>query len=260
MIPTNPQYYLDVESVGLISSIGLNDVPILQDRIGSRLRSVRPVNQWIRPGDNTLHIFGSWPKGVEFKGGKAFVSASVFIANPESESIPEPLVTLAKLAWPAAPAPEVYPMRLSIPFKVEHAPPLKLWTDAQKVESIEKTDHTTMVRIAGELASAIAGGRGEAAFDLVKYRYDEEDRAYGKPEGHYRKTVVDQYGWIASHPDLKVQPLTAEGSAVRLFGQGTIALLERDPSAEAVILTSDATRFRIGCYFSKIAGAWKIVR
>ncbi len=260
MIPDNPQYYLDVESVGLISSIGLNDVPILQDRAGSRLRSVRPVNQWIRPGDNTLHVFGSWPKGVEFKPGKALLSASVFIARPDGEGIPEPLITLAKLAWPLEPAPEVYPMRLSIPFKVQLAPPLKLWTEAQKVESIEKSDHSTMVRIASELAAAIAGSRADAAFDLVKYRYDEEDRAYGKPQDHYRKTVVDQYDWIASHPNLKVQPLTTDGSTVRLFGQGTIALLERDPSAEAVILTSDATRFRIGCYFSKIAGAWKIVR
>jgi|GEM_PF-3599936 len=266
-----PRYYLQTEAIGCSSSIGLNTVPIMQDKSGKGSARCRIVNEWIHPGKNTLDLFLSWPSGKPFEKGTASVSATLFIADPQSPSpMPGTVVVSAVYPLPAVAGivpPEAYPMRLTIPFSVENIPQTQLWEAAEPIAEVTPAHVTRMIEIANQLSAAIAEGKSDEAFSLVGKRYNDEEVAQYLQPGDLRPVLRKQYSFIASWPNVSYIPLKPQDATVKQFADGRVLLLERvwhadQPSGgtDAVQLTSDLHRLSLPLYFAQFDKRLEIIR
>ena len=253
-------YVLEVKTQGASASIGLNGVPLLVDRDGAGLETARAFNQWIKPGENVMHLFVNWPPDKNFEEGVASTEARLFTPPPGASGAPAPGVVLGQLAWPLPGAPERYPGRLETKFEVEEAPPVRLWSEAERVEEIERVDHRAMVDIVNEISERIKTGNPRGAYELLAYKFRDEELAEGKPPGTFQDVVVRQFGVVSQESGLSYEPITVEQSHVRLLADGHVALLERIPPSDAFVMTAGGGRFRFATYFAKIDGSWTLVR
>lgn len=253
-------YCLDLETAGVAAVARVNGVPLAIDPTGEGLRTVRPINEWLLPDANALTVLLSAPIDPAFVREAPFLRSTVFRADPAS-AFPKPAETLASFAWPAADVPQTFPYRAERPFRIAEPPASRLWGEAARLEEPADADRARILAIVEEFGRALAEGRGEDAFRIAAYRFEDDARVNGIDPSELRKSILSQYRWIASQPNLRARAVTAAEAEFTLVAGGRLVLAGRRPgNPEALVVEGDELAARFELYFARIGGDWRIAR
>ena len=263
-------YYLDYDGSRLAYQVGVNGIPVGIEPDGEPRKGLRSVNAFLKPGDNELTAFLDWPRGVNYAPGVASLAARVFEADPAHE-MPKPLRTLADFRWPIPadekrnrPAvPEAYPYRARVPFANLDVPELALWTRAEPIEggTLEPTDRLDLANFINEFQRRLAGREYEAAYEMARFRYEDEARALYKPPEQMREMVIGMYAELEQMPGAQPVPFDAEAGNFEVVGEDLLAMVSRADGGRCVqFRTEEGRTLPMQVMFAKVAGAWTIAR
>lgn len=202
------EYYLDFTSEELTVTAGVNRARLLTDLTGEGLRTIYPVNPWIKPKENQLTAFLSWPEDKPHAPGLGTVKVRLFLADP-NKPFPSPLKVLAEFSWPALPKiAEEYPYTMTVPFLVDEAPPCTLWRDAEAVPRLEPADREAIIGQAEMLRLALTGGDAARAAEIARYKHEDDARSHGHRPEAAAEEAVEQYNMIINAPKLRSEAST----------------------------------------------------
>jgi len=258
------RHFLQVRAIGVASVVSVNDARVVVDLDAEGMAVTDPVDTWIKPRENTLAVDLNWPEGHPFVAGRASVEVELFAADPASER-PKPGRVLARAVWPP-PAQldreEDYPIRLEEMFEVEAPPPTRLWQEAEVVTSLGDWDRQEIFARVDRLQRALMTAQAEDAYTLLAYRYAEEARAEGKPEGRIKSAVLEGYRDMFGLGHLDFAPVGEEHLALRPHADQQVVQLTRQgrPFAIMALHRASGTGFGIPVYLARVRGEWTIVR
>lgn len=253
------RYYLDADSAVLCTIMGVNGIPILSDPAGEGRRAIYPINEWLKPGENTITLYAAWPEEKPFVPATGRVSLRVFESKPAAPS-PAPGVVCGASRWPLPPAPEVYPFQAAVPFTVTAAPPTQLWQEAEVVEELEPADRQAILALVERLRLALMRSDFEAAITLLAYRYDDLARANNGDPDRLRQIAVKQYTRMMAEPLPRSTALADEEVLLTLAAAGQVVHVGRPQGKDAILLSTEDSEYAIPVYAARITGRWRLVR
>jgi hypothetical protein len=254
-------YYITAKSLGLVTAIDLNDVPLIRDPKAQGIITDELINKWIAPVGNSITVSLAWPPRTSFQAGKARCEVSVFIADPQAEA-PKPGQMLFSFKWPSENQPEVYPFTLQKEIVISEAPGTNLWKDAPEIREITPADKQSMVRLIENFRGALLRGDAEGAFEIMRYRYAEEALAENKDVEPVRNAVIEQYRWLLEKSDLETVPVEEAKLVFRTVGKNKVVWVSDGGSLPALSVRErqKGRSFGFEFYFAQIGGGWKVVR
>ena len=258
------QHYISVKSSNLAIRAGLNGMPIVSDRGGTGIVITEPVNVWLKPDANTLSV---WLSGSPGQPGLGVGSAevSVFVHDPREE-LPTPALVLATFSWPPEASPgdqAVFVSDEPLMTQPRETPPLRLWSEAPQLAEPTQAERDEMLALVEDLREAAAEQDTEGILRLLRYRYQEEAAAEGRPVIRIEENVTSLWNWlfglegrmetIALPPVQARFEMVADHRAVLITREdGTDALLIEKPQAEL--------GFGVRIVMARILDNWTIVR
>ena len=259
-----PRFYLHVRARGVVSVVSVNDATMSVDLEADGVVVTDPVDTWLKPEENLLRVDLRWPEGRPFVTGVAEAEATLFIADPGSDS-PRPGRVLARIQWPPQGQVEQedpYPLRLQAAFRASPAPATRLWLQAGPVTPLAQEDRAEIFGRVAELRQALMSQQPERAYDLLSYRYAEEARAEGKAEARIRAAVLEGYRDMFSFGHLDYAPVDAQQLTLRPLSDGKVVHVMREGYGHAILALHRATGtgFGIPVYMARVGGKWTIVR
>ena len=259
-----PRFYLQFRALGSASLISVNDATVSVDLEADGVVVTDPVDTWIKPEENLLQLELQWPGGRPFATGQAAVEATLFIADPGSES-PRPGRVLARMEWPPhghVEQEDDYPVRRQVTFQAGPAPATRLWQEAETVTPLAQIDRAEIFGRVAELRQALMTQQPERAYDLLSYRYAEEARAEGKSEARIRAAVLEGYQEMYGFGQLDYAPVEEQHLILRPLSDGKVVHVMRDGYQFAIMALHrpSGTGFCIPVYMARINGQWSIVR
>lgn len=255
--------YLEIRTFGVMAEVGVNGVAIVGDTTGEGLHTIRPVDDWLRSGTNTLTARIGWPEGPELeRATNAEVSARVCLADPSSPARPRAASVLAEFKWPVPDMPELeyLPLLVSEPFEVQDAPELRLWSESQSLRGLSSLDKSDIVALVERLRLAIVEGRHDEAYALSTIKFEDDIRANGGDPDELRETVIEQFGWMTSPATVESSPVTVGDAEFILCGDDRVVHVARPQSPDAFDVIGDAMKASVRVYVARINGEWTIVR
>lgn len=251
-------YCVEHFASGLATALELNGVPLLVDATGEGIGTLKTVNAWIVPGENRFEMLIS-AAHEEFIRGEGLVETRIFIADPAAE-IPKPGVVLGEVRWPSEEIGPTLPYLARGTFEARPAPETRLWGEAEPVGTLGEADRKAILDLVARLRASLAAGRAGEAFDLCRYKFEDEARADGLAVARIRKSVVEDWEEFASQPGARV-PETPPGEMIlQVVARGRLVKAGRTGTGETVCIESPEMRTVLRLYFAKVSGAWKIVR
>ncbi len=259
-----PRFFLHVRALGAASLVSVNDAVVSVDLGADGVVVTDPVDTWIKPEENLLQVDLRWPEGQTFAPGRVEAEATVFIADPGSDS-PRPGRVLARFEWPLpghVEEEDQYPLRQQVAFQASPAPATRLWDEAETVTPLGQGDRAEIFRRVAELRQALMNQQPERAYDLLSYRYAEEARAEGKSEGSIRAAVLEGYRDMFSFGHLEYAPVDEQSLILRPLSDGKVVHAMRDGYQHAILALHrpSGTGFGIPVYMARVGGQWTIVR
>ena len=267
-------YYLSMRSNAVGCVLGVNDVPLVVDSDGEGYVTDVPILLWLKPGENRLTAYMTWPDGVPYEPGTAELEASVFLHDPSQEA-PTPLDTLASFSWPIPGVPEAYPFPFERPFVVSRPIATELWDRAEVIEELTDEDKRQIVALVEKLRAVIDAKDAEGAYALQEFKYTEDAVAEGKPPERIREAVIEQYQWLFEQDHVRSDPLKLPQAQFRIVAGGQVVAVSRPNNVSAISIEQripappdeegeeayeEGLAFGIDVYVSRIDGAWTIVR
>ncbi len=267
-------YYLSMRSNAVCCVLGVNDVPLVVDSDGEGYVTDVPILLWLKPGENRLTAYLTWPDGVTYEPGKAELEASAYLHDPSQEA-PTPLDTLASFSWPLPGVPEAYPFPFERPFVVSRPIATELWDRAEEIEELTDEDKREIVALVEKLRAAIDAKDAGGAYALQEFKYTEDAVAEGKPPERTREAVIEQYQWLFEQEHVRSDPLKLPQAQFRIVAGGQVVAVSRPNNVSAISIEQripappdeegeeafeEGLAFGIDVYVSRIDGVWTIVR
>jgi hypothetical protein len=254
-----PHYYLDLTSIGLVGNYGVNDVPVVTDPKAEGVRTIMPVNTWLKPSGTQLTVSLQWPRAVPYKPGQGTVTAQIFRADPNSE-VPVAAEVLAEVVWPAPGTPEEYPQRVRVPFNLPASVATQLWNEAPVLPPLTDVDKAALLALVERFRQALISGNPEEAYGFMKYKFEDFARAEGHTVASIREVVLEQYQEMLAEPNRESAPLTADMAVFDLVAGSRLVRIARPNDREAVIIETENSQYSFVLYATKIAESWTLVR
>lgn len=253
-------YILQAYTEGIYASIGVNGFPVLVDDDGQGRSVLRAVNEWLYRDGNRLTASINWPPERSYQPGAGKLQVSLFLPDPDND-VPQPGELLGELVWPLPEQPEAYPYNLAVDVDVASPPPTTLWQEAAPVTELSPSDEATMLDTADALLQAVAAGRGEDAYQLCAYKYQDDARANGLDPVKLKQVVISQYEqFVKDQQVIETNPLTATDAVFTLLGEGRVVHLTRGNESYAFTVVGAELGAMYELYFANIDGRWRIVR
>lgn len=256
----NTYYYLSLQCNGVVCSIELNGVVIVEDKSGNGINADIPVNSWIMPSDNvlTMNVYSE-------VSDDNHLETKLFIHDNESMR-PTAKATLAESKYPVEPI-GILPLSLPIPIldeKFEFIPDTKLWNEAEQIAELSEQDKTDILTLAENVRQAIANKDAEKAYGLLKYRFNDMATADFHTPEKIKEVAIKQYEWIFGEASEETfsEPLTIENSTFKIAANNKLVLLYGDSGRDAVVFTDPVNQdiTAIDVFASKINGEWTVTR
>jgi len=259
-----PRFYLHVRALGASSVVSVNDATVSVDIEADGVLVTDPVDTWVKPEENLLQVELRWPEEQTFTPGRVEAEATVFIADPGSDS-PRPGRVLARFEWPPpghVEEEDQYPLLQQVTFQASPVPATRLWDEAESVTPLGQGDRAEIFRLVAELRHALMSQQPERAYDLLAYRYAEEARAEGKAEARIRAAVLEGYREMFSFGPLEYAPVDEQNLLLRPLSDGKVVHAMRDGYQFAILALHrpSGTGFGIPVYLARVGGQWTIVR
>jgi hypothetical protein len=218
------------------------------------------INEWIVPGGPTLTVFLNWPANQPFVAGKAKISVSLFLADPQAPT-PTPQQVLARFDWPISNVPEAYPFNFSRPIRIVDLPPqVRLWSEAEKIELLNADDRQQMLGVLEKFRLAIIQGQAEKAYDLSAYKFTDDALANGNDPKDIKAVAIQQYVSYIRQAEVHSEGLTGDNANFQILAAKQVVLVSRASEPHGIVIKGNRMTVRIKTYFAKIAGKWQIVR
>lgn len=257
------RHVLQLNTYGLSAVIGINRAHTVVDRNGAGVGTIRPINEWVMPGENTLDILlapAEGDPGVD----TAEVKAALFVADP-ARGDDAPATTLVQFAWPLPPpARASLPYMVSMPFAVTSPPPTTLWVDAPVIADLTEADRNDILAVIERYRAALLDHDASTAFTLMEYRYRDVARAHGHDQDAMETSVREHYAELFARAPLHCPPLSRAEAVFTLVGAGKVVMVNRGLGTHALHFESGTaptrTFFDIGIHMARIDGLWTIVR
>ncbi len=263
-------YFLDYDGSRLVYRVGVNGIPVGIEPAGEPLKGVRSINAFLKPGQNELTTFLDWPRGRNYVPGVASLEAQVFEADP-AHQMPTPLRTLARFRWPVPadeklgrPAvPEAYPYQSRVPFEAVDAVELALWTEAEPIAggTLSPTDRLDLANAINEFQRLLAAREYEAAYEIARFRYEDEARALYKSPAQMRQTVIDMYSDLERVPGVQPVPFDPDSANLQVVGEDRLVLASRADGTRCVLFRNEEGRtLPMHVMFARVDQQWVIAR
>lgn len=266
-----PLYFLESSSSAVGSFVRLNGVTLAASPGGGDIKKTASANLWLRPGRNTLGFYVVWPDGEPYEAGLARVHARVFRHDPAHED-PTPLAVLAELAWPNEQEPEGYPYASEREFRMQDAPPVRVWGEADRLEELTEDDRREILRLVEALRSAMEARSIDDTMASLEYKVNEHALADGDTPESVRDSMAEMYSWMFGLDRLESQALDPDVAFFQIVADGQLVLVSRLGGEPAVLVNQLAEEspdsvepepersFGIPIYAARIGGDWVIAR
>ena len=256
----NTYYYLSLQCKGVVCSIELNGVVIVEDKTGNGINADIPVNAWIMPSGNvlTMNVYAEISEDNHLE-------TKLYIHDNESMR-PTPKVTLVETSYPVEPI-GILPLTIPLPIldeKLEYIPETKLWSEAEQIEELSDQDKTELLSLAESVRQTMDKKDAAGTYQLLRYRFDDMARAdYHSPE-KIKEVAIKQYEWVFDEASSETtsEQLTIENAKFKIAADNKLALLHHETGREAVVFTDPINQdiTAIDIFASKINGEWVITR
>jgi hypothetical protein len=264
-------YFLQVDAGQLSIAVYLNGISMLVEGRGLGIHETQPVNLWLKPSNNVLQVMLTQPEiqrvksptdsSVESQSEK--VDINLFL-HDKAKNIPTILKSLAHFQWPLAGVSSVYPYRWSYPIaaQISGLPTSLLWGYAAHTENLSPVDRQAMTSIIFSLAGLLQQKRLEEAFQIMRFRYQDEAVAEGKPIARIKSAVLELWEVMLGNDSLEYLPVPNEQLLFAVVGEKNIVRVSKENGSPAIefIDRSAKNTYGIPIYFASINGQWIIIR
>lgn len=265
-------HYLQVNASGLVITVSLNGVPLVVDNDGEGIQETVPANLWLKKEDNILFVTAKLPeaKDVDAEKGEELPTETVreydviFFHHQSGAESPQSAQILSQLSWPDSEIPEIYPNSRSE--KIEQTflniPRSLLWSQAATLTALSVRDKQDIYAIAVQLADLLSQKKLDDAFQLMKYRYDDEALVEGKPAALIKNVVLEMWDSILSQQGPQLQPIVFEELNFDVVGENKLVLVTQSDGYPAIEFEDkiEEISYGIQLMFAKINNRWTIVR
>lgn len=253
-------YYISVETNNIISSIGINGIPLLQDNEGLGRRVNWPISSWIMNGDNTINV--ALKKTSKDQKVAPYFDIKVFLHDPSSD-IPKPKEIYVHYA-----SKEVVEKHgeISLPFvgtanfNFNKPTPTKLWSEARQLTDLTMSHKQNIVKLVNYLEQSILNKKVDNVLKLQQYKIHEDAVAEGHPINEIEDAVRTNYEWLFKTYQFDGSILTLDEADFRLCGNNKIVYVYRKNGKPAVFFRTKDEEFDIPVYIAIINNTWTIVR
>lgn len=263
-------YFLKVSASGLTVLVHLNGVPVVVDQDGFGIEQTLPVNQWLRPDQNTLSITLDLPspdpddEDAEEIGDMPQTAQVSLFLHQQGASSPTPAVTLAQFDWPIAGQRPAYPHTWSQPLEgpVNVPPGMTLWNRTKPVSSVDAQARNAIYGLATTVAKLLREQRLDEAFQYLSLRYRDEAIAEGKPPEQIKTAVIEMWQVMVGIPDIGLAEMPIDAFEFNLVGDQHVVEMVRKDGMPAILFEDeeDETIYGIPLYFSVVDNQWVIIR
>lgn len=265
-------YYLQVNARGLEITVFLNGVPLVTDGVGVGIQETVPANLWLKREGNVIQVDIKIPDITDVepeKGERPLAEKTreydvIFFLHQSGAESPQVAQPLCQLAWPDPQIPEVYLNSRSenINQTFNNIPRTLLWAQAAVLTTLSVTDKQEIYTIITRLADLLEQKQLEEAFQLMKYRYDDEALVEGKPAIHIKNVVLDMWDSMRSQQGPQLQPIVFEDLIFNIVGEKHLVLVTQSDGYPAIEFEDNVEEISYGIQliFAKISNRWTIVR
>ncbi|WNO08054.1 hypothetical protein [Teredinibacter sp. KSP-S5-2] len=249
-------YFIYIDVVDAAVEVKINGASIEKEKRGS-INTTKPVNKWIRSGENTLELSLAALKKQDSISGRAEIMVYL---HDNAEDFPTPKVVLAKVLFPNEEYKGEKTYKTTVTFELADSVPALVMDQAEEVPELSAADTDEIVLLIEGLRTALTSGDYKKAVELQKYKIEEDARIDGKKPEDLYKVAEETFQMIGKEQNLVSQPFDNESMVTEAIWNGKMYKISRNDGEEAITIDSDDLSFAIPIFVSKISGQWKIVR
>lgn len=278
-----PKFFmLKIEKSTVLLELTINGVPLVLPSRQGNIDTAEMLNVWIKPGDNLLNIYLTWPDGMPYQPDLARCKLRLEAleegqrlgdAAPLIDFIwpipaePAPVAVGGALAKPAEPAEpptptEYYPYEARLDFQVApaDAPPSRLWQEAMPIPWRDSQKQAIIQRLT-LLHKAIDQKDLKAVMKFLDFKAVDAGGAHYMPPDKARKSQQEFFEYLFSMDDWGMEPIDPENMDFHLLADDRILLVSGNGMAPALRSSNSAgPKFLLPVYFALIQDVWLVVR
>lgn len=251
-----PTFAIELESAGLLCELRLNDVRIDRDLTAvPRMREVR-VNHWIVPGENVLELWLGTPRGpadetavevewFRWEDGESRTAARREAGYRWARELRLPEGELRR-AWDAA-------------LPLGNAFGRWAWQDAEPAD-LDEADRAAIVGALEGLRAALEAGDVPAVRSRLALQNEEMARAHGLDPAARDASQRQYLAACLGAPRRRIEPLDAGSLVFTPHAHGRLVSVTDRFGLPPVRGSAGSATFDLPSTFSKIGGAWTVVR
>ena len=251
--PPEPVYYhLWVESSGVAAQITLNGIPVETVEDSNLAAIAIPINRWMRPGKNRLHVTGSIDK--RRNPYQSWLTAHL-VRQTRDDGLEEKVVAEVEFQ----PTERAEWMEKVETFVVDRSPPTQLWAETKPV-TLDEPTRAAVALLAHELQTALAKKDVERAAALLDFKVVDIARSLYKSPDEARLEHRQHLESILKDAAFRLDAFNPEDFTLEVLGDGRLVRISRHASPAVQARLSQGGRFVLSVYAAQIDGVWRIVR
>lgn len=235
----------------------VNGVPVAFDQRAKETVFQGIVNQWFRPGSNSIRMDIDWPGDISYVQGKAKAQAEVRAILPKKQS---PQTTMM-LRWPSRQEQEAYPATVQANLDLPDFPPTVLWTQSEPRRDLGRAEAVKIIELAMRLYDAYQGRRIDDLIAMVKPKLTDLATAYGTDPAediaHTRRLLAS----FTDTPEWGLAPLSKDDISLEPVADGRMVWVNRG-SRQPLLQTAPTCprKWMLPVFVCLHEGQWKIIR
>lgn len=274
-----PKFFmLKIEKSTALLELTINGAPLVLPSQQGNLDTGESLNIWIKPGDNLLNVYLTWPDGTPYQPNLAICKLHLEAlekgqrmgdAPPLVDFVwPIPASTAPSLAAvggvpaePSAPT-EYYPYEVAIHFDVvpTDAPPSRLWQEAMPISWNDLQKQIIIQRVS-LLHKALDQKDIKALMKFLDFKAVDVGGAHYMAADAARQAQQEFFEYLFSLNEWGMEPLEPGNLDFHLLADDHILLVSDSGMAPALRSSNPSgPKFLLPVYFALIQDVWLIVR
>lgn len=253
-----PLYVLSCDGAGLVISIQLNEIPLLEIAAYEPLRSTERITHWAVSGVNTLAIeLRSLPANPGNPVDPPPPRFNLQITRTMRGGDPAAAQELYSFHWPG-PALRPLPMREQSALNLTGLPTWS-WASAP-AGPIGPADRIEIANRVVQLVERLTARDADGAVALQAVLLDEQGIAANLPSGDMRRRYAEFLRQRMAPESWAVRPIRAADIDLRALGGGRLQRARRAGGGPAIETKSAEGAYTAEPMLAKVNGRWEIVR